>query len=235
MEYVFATFCFGERYQKQTNRLIENLEFIGNTNKLFVITDDVTKIKNLPWVNVKNISEYNPSYLNYSKNYYDFDFSVKRYSLRFSLDMGYTKIILIDTDVITGLMYSENRINECFRENSVLGPVIYNYDKEIQTNSNLGKRFDYYEKKYNVGLNKVGMWMPEDCIQYLNIEREKFVKFLDIWDECIKIKYDNKLLNVPAGNIDEMCFSALYNDISIGGNSDKSVNVLVANHDIWYR
>ena len=26
MEYAFATFCFGDRYQKQTNRLIESLE-----------------------------------------------------------------------------------------------------------------------------------------------------------------------------------------------------------------
>ena len=32
--YCFATFCFGERYRIQTNRLIENLEKINNNTLL---------------------------------------------------------------------------------------------------------------------------------------------------------------------------------------------------------
>lgn len=235
MEYAFATFCFGDRYQKQTNRLIESLESIGNKNEIFVVTDDEDKIKKLPWVNVKNIKEYNKSYLDYAKNYYDFDFSVKRYTLRFALEKNYTNIILIDTDVVVGPVFSENKIKDAFLKNHIIGPVVYNYDKEVISSSKLGKRLNHYEKIFDVNLNKTGMWMPEDCIQFLSIDKDKFISFLNTWDRCIEIKYNDKLPNVPAGNIDEMCFSALLNGIGVGNNSDKSVNILTANHDIWYR
>lgn len=235
MKYVFATFCFGERYYKQTNRLIESLESKNNKNDLFVITDNENEIKKLPWVKVKNINEYNSSYLNYAKNYFDFDFSVKRYSLRFALENNNTKVILIDTDVIVGSNFSEDKINTAFVDNSIVGPVVYEYQKEILTNSMLGERFNHYERVFGVNLNKKDLWMPEDCIQFLDMKTDKFNKFLDTWDECIKIKYNNNLPNVPAGNIDEMCFSALLNDISVGNNSNKTVNILTANHDIWYR
>ena len=84
--YAFATFCFGDRYRKQTNRLIDSLQSVNNQNILFVVTDDESQIKKLPWVKIKNIKELNPKYSDYNKNYYDFDFSVKRYSLRFALE-----------------------------------------------------------------------------------------------------------------------------------------------------
>jgi len=51
----------------------------------------------------------------------------------------------------------------------------------------------------------------------------------------IEIKYENNLLNVPAGNIDEMCFSALINGILLSNNDDKTLNVLTPQHEIWYR
>jgi len=235
MEYAFATFCFGDRYQKQTNRLIESLEKTNIKKEIFVITDDESKIKNLPWVKVKNIKEYNPNYLNYAKNYFDFDFSVKRYVLRFALENNQTNIILIDTDVITGPLFSDLNIKNAFITNHIIGPVVYEYEKEVISSSKLGKRLNHYEKIFGVDLNKTGMWMPEDCIQFLSIEKNIFGKFLDTWDKCIEIKYKDGLPNVPAGNIDEMCFSALLHGIGVGNNSDKSVNILTANHDIWYR
>jgi hypothetical protein len=235
MDFVYTTFCFGERYQNQTNRLINSLESIGNKNLLFVVTDKPDKIKKLPWVNIKNISEYNKKYINYAKNYFDFDFSVKRYTLRFALENNFTKIILIDTDNIVGNRFSNENINKSFEENSILGPVIYEYEKEVVSNARLGLRFNHYEKIFNTQLNKKSLWMPEDCIQYINIEKGLFNGFLDTWDQCIEIKYKDKLPNVPAGNIDEMCFSALKNNIKVGGNSDNSVNIFTPQHDIWYR
>ena len=233
--YAFATFCFGDRYIKQTNRLIDSLQSVNNQNILFVVTDDENQIKKLPWVKTKNIKELNAKYSDYNKNYYDFDFSVKRYSLRFALENDFEKIILIDTDVVPGTRFSESNLENCFVDNSIVGPVISNFNNELQNGSELGKRFMYYEKKFNVTFDKSNLWMPEDCIQFISIKKNSFESFLNVWDKLIEIKYENNLLNVPAGNIDEMCFSALLNGISLSNNDDKTLNVLTPQHEIWYR
>ena len=41
-----------------------------------MVTDDVDKIIKKPFVNVFDISEFNPDYKKYSDSYYTFDFSV---------------------------------------------------------------------------------------------------------------------------------------------------------------
>jgi len=233
--FAFATFCFGDRYTSQTNRLIDSLSFVDNKHLLFVITDDVNKIKKLPWVKVKNIKEFNEKYSSYEKNYYDFDFSVKRYSLRFALENGFTKVVLMDTDVVVGTRFTDVNVEDSFLNNTIVGPVIYNFENELSFGSELGKRFLYYEKKFNVSFEKSGLWMPEDCIQYINIDKKTFENFLNVWDKCIEIKYEDGLLNVPAGNIDEMSFSALLNGVSLSNNFDKSLNVFTPKHEIWYR
>jgi hypothetical protein len=76
--------------------------------------------------------------------------------------------------------------------------------------------------------------MTEDCIQYISIDEDKFSHFLSSWDRCISYKQTKPLRNIPAGNIDEMCFSALINGIEVGNNSDKSLNIIYAQHDKWY-
>jgi hypothetical protein len=78
------------------------------------------------------------------------------------------------------------------------------------------------------------MLVSEDCVQYFDISKESFNKFLDTWEECIKIKYTNNLPNIPAGNIDEITFSALYNSIKLNNNSEHAVNILTQYHDKWY-
>lgn len=235
LNYSIATFCFGERYYLQTNRLIESLSQLDEIPELFIITDSPKYITEKKFVNVKHINEYNSKYSNYNNNYYDFDFSVKRFSLQFALESGYNKIILTDTDVVVNehIFNTKNVLNS-FIENSISGQVTYQYEKEKETNSMLGKRFDYYESKFNKKFDKKNLWMPEDCVQYINISHDKFKQFLMIWDECIKIKDSDGLLNVPAGNIDEMCFSALYNEIELKNNSNKSINLLIPIHDKWY-
>jgi hypothetical protein len=232
---VLSTFCFGERYRNQTNKLIESLQPFSDNILLFVVTDNEKEITSYPWVKVKNIKEYNPSYLNYKENYYDFDFSVKRYSLRFALENGHNKVALIDTDVLPGTRFSIDEFNNCFLENYIVGPVIYNFEKEINSSSDLGKRFMWYENYFKVNLVKDNLWMPEDCIQYIHIEKNKFKNFLDLWDKCIELKYENNLANVPAGNIDEMSFCASFNGIFLSNNFDKTLNVLTPKHEIWYR
>ena len=64
--------------------------------------------------------------------------------------------------------------NNCFLENYIVGPVIYNFEKEINSSSDLGKRFMWYENYFKVNLIKDNLWMPEDCIQYIHIHIYSF-------------------------------------------------------------
>ena len=234
-EYAISTFCYGDIYYEQTNRLIESFLEIDDKPNIFVVTDNPDKIRKENWVNINNIKEYNEKYQTYNTNYYDFDFSVKRYSVKFALENNYSKIILSDTDVVANnIIFSHNNILKLFLNNSISGQVTYLFDDEINRNSELGKRFQYYEKKFNVKYSNQNFYMPEDCIQFLDIEKNKFESFLNTWDECIKIKYDENLRNVPAGNIDEMCFSAFYNGIELKNNSSQGINLLIPKHNKWY-
>lgn len=234
IDYAISTFCYGQRYYEQTNRLINELNKLSNPPKVFVVTDNPSKITNKDFVFIRNVDFYDKSYLNYEKNYYGFDFSVKRFSLRFALENGFTNIILTDTDVLPSNRFNNDSVMETFIENSISGQVTYLFENEVNTNSMLGRRLLHYEKKFKTTVNKDKLWMPEDCIQFISIEHNKFNLFLNTWDECIKIKYGDGLPNTPAGNIDEMCFSALKNGIELHNNSNKHINLLIPHHDKWY-
>lgn len=231
-----STFCYGERYYNQVNRMISEINSCDFKPTIVVVTDDITKILDKPFVKVYDISDFNPEYKNYNNSYYDFDFSVKRYSVLAALNLGFTKIILTDADAIPNKqLFNEEYIMKGFVKNSIQGQVTYNFSQQVNTNSELGKRFLEYEKYFNVSYNKNNLdFMPEDCIQFLDIEMPKFYNFLRIWDECIRYKKLINLSNTPAGNIDEMCFSALNCGLSVGNNSDKCMNALTPIHDKWY-
>jgi hypothetical protein len=142
----------------------------------------------------------------------------------------------VDADMrVNPSLFNEENILNSFIENSVSGPVTYNFLEQIQSNSELGRRLLHYENVFDfvTDKEKLGI-MTEDCVQYLDIEKDKFIQFLDTWDKCIEHKKNDGLRNIPAGNIDEMCFSALYNGIELGNNSNKSLNIIYAEHDKWY-
>jgi len=236
MNYSIATFCYGERYYQQTNRFIDSLNLLLEKPQLFVVTDNVNAIKRESFVNIKDIREYNEKYFTYKKNYYDFDFSVKRFSLLFAFENGYNNVILTDTDVVVNEnLFSYKNIMNSFVENSIAGQTTYNFLDQVNTNSMLGRRFLYYEKKLTQFFDKNLLnEMPEDCVQYISINDKKKFNFIDIWNECISIKYNDELMNIPAGNIDEMCFSACMNGINSINNSNKSINLLITKHEKWY-
>lgn len=236
MEYAISTFCYGERYYVQTNRMIESFDYMEVKPEIFIVTDNENALIKRDFVKVKNITEYNPKYTSYHKNYYGFDFSVKRFSLLYAFENGYENVILCDTDVVVNnTLFSHILINKSFDDNSIIGPVTYNFSNEHKTNSMLGRRLLHYEKKFNVEYDKSLLdFMPEDCIQYISIKGDLRFSFIDTWDKCIEIKDTDGLHNTPAGNIDEMCFSAFYNNIKVGNNANKSLNLLIAKHDKWY-
>lgn len=235
-KFAIATFCYSERYQNQVNRMISEIDTCDFKPTVVVVTDDVSKILNKPFVKVYDISDFNPEYKNYSNSYYEFDFSVKRYSLLAALNLGFNKIILSDADAVPNKsLFNEDYILRGFVSNSVQGQVTYNFSEQIMTNSELGKRFLEYEKYFGVTFDKNELnFMPEDCIQYIDIETSKFYNFLRVWDECITYKKKNNLRNTPAGNIDEMCFAALKCGLTVGNNSNKTMNALIPIHDKWY-
>ena len=236
MEYAIATFCYGERYYNQTNRMIESFDYMDVKPQIFIVTDNEDSILKRDFVNVKNISEFNSKYSSYHKNYYGFDFSVKRYSLLYAFQNGYENVILCDTDVVVNnTLYSHMLIQKSFDDNSIVGPVTYNFNNESKTNSMLGRRLTHYETKFGVEYDKDRLnFMPEDCIQYISIKGDLRFSFIETWDKCIEIKDSENLHNTPAGNIDEMCFSAFYNNITVGNNANKCLNQLTAQHDKWY-
>jgi hypothetical protein len=236
MKFCFATFCFGERYYEQVNRFIDDISKSEFIPKLIVVTDNPDKIRNDDFVVTFNIKDINSDYLDYEKNYYDFDFSVKRYAVKCAFDEGYNNVILIDADMrVNYSLFNEENIINSFKPNSILGPVTYNFSEQIHTNSDLGKRLLEYEEYFNISVDKNHLnFMPEDCIQYISIDEDKMSNFLVTWDKCIDYKRTKPLRNIPAGNIDEMCFSSLINGISVGNNSNKSLNIIYAEHDKWY-
>jgi hypothetical protein len=238
MKYAISTFCYGDRYYKQTNRLIESFDQLEvEKPEIFIVTDNPDVLIKKDFVKVANVSEFSPKYLNYKKdNYYEFDFSVKRFSLLYAFQAGYENVILTDTDAIPNYqLFNTESVMNTFVEDAIGGQVTYNFQQEQQTNSMLGDRFKFYEKFFGVEYDKNLLnEMVEDCIQFISIKGHKRFQFIHIWDECIKIKDSNELRNAPAGNIDEMCFSALYNGLKIVNTSSKSVNLLVAHHDKWY-
>ena len=236
MEYAIATFCYGERYYNQTNRMIESFDYMDVKPQIFIVTDSVESILERDFVNVKNISEFNPKYVSYHENYYGFDFSVKRYSLLYAFQNGHENVILCDTDVVVNnTLYSHILVQKSFDNNSIVGPVTYNFNDEFKTNSMLGRRLTHYENKFGVEYDKNRLnFMPEDCIQYISIKGDLRFSFLETWNKCIEIKDTENLYNTPAGNIDEMCFSAFYNNITVGNNANKCLNLLTAKHDKWY-
>jgi hypothetical protein len=234
--FAIATFCYGDRYHKQVNRMISEIDLCDFKPTVVVVTDDTSKILDKSFVKKYDITDFNPDYKIFSESYYTFDFSVKRYSLLAALNLGFNKIILTDADAIPNKsLFNEDYIIKGFVENSIQGQVTYNFSQQILTNSQLGKRFLFYENYYGVNYDKNELnFMPEDCIQFLDIEIPKFYNFLRVWDQLIKIKNSNNLSNTPAGNIDEMCFAALNCGISVGNNSDKTMNSMINIHDKWY-
>lgn len=236
MSFTFATFCFGERYYNQVNRFITDINKSDFKPQLIIVTDNPEKIFKESFVLLYHINDFNDEYLKYKTNYYDFDFSVKRFSVFAAFKLGYTNIILTDADMRVNYgLFNEKNIISSFKRNSILGPVTYNFSEQINTNSELGNRLVEYEKYFNTPIDKGKLnFMPEDCIQYISIDEDKIFHFLSSWDKCIEYKKTKPLRNIPAGNIDEMCFSALISGVEVGNNSNKSLNIIYAEHDKWY-
>ena len=70
MEYAIATFCYGERYYSQTNRMIESFKHLQDKPKIFIVTDSPESITKEEFVFVSHIKDYDEKYVTYNTNYY---------------------------------------------------------------------------------------------------------------------------------------------------------------------
>lgn len=215
-DFIFATFTFGDFYHQQTNRLIESSLKINKENRplIFVITENCDNILKADNVICENICIYDSKYLSFNPIYEKFDFSVKRYSILQALKYGYTKIALIDNDIIfLPESYDKNIVSNFFEQNTVSGPTCYLYKDHLINNSYLGMRFSAYMRYFNndSDMSKyMDMIMPEDCITYFNfIDANQGYNFVDIWGVCRDYKYKVNLNEAPVGNIDEICYCAI--------------------------
>ena len=106
------------------------------------------------------------------------------------------------------------------------------------------KRFDYISNSSDIDIIVITdnvKSMLSKIQTYLNVSKDKTQKIFQqysVYDKEVvtgyKIKYDENLRNVPAGNIDEMCFSAFYNGIELKNNSSQGINLLIPKHNKWY-
>jgi hypothetical protein len=235
MKFCFATFVFGDRYYPVANRFIDDIIKSQFKPTLVVVTDRPDLIHQEDFVKTFDIRVLNKKYAYYATNYYGFDFSVERYAIKAALMLGYRKIVLTNAEMRVDCCFREEEIMTCFKENSILGPSTFDFNKEVTSSSKLGLRLREYEKLFGVEIDKSKlMKMPEDCIEYFQLTTEKYAAFLTDWDCCIEYKYTKPLSNIPIGNIDEICFCAVKNDINLGNNVDSSCRVVHAQHDRWY-
>ena len=236
MNYAIATFCYGDRYYQQCNRMIESFDCLEIKPHIFIVTDSPESILERDFVSVSHIDNFNTRYSKYSVDYYNFDFSVKMVSLQYAFENGYENVILTDCDVVVNeLQYSHDIIINTFIPNSISGPVTYNHTEQFGSNSMLGNRLSFYEDIFDYVIDKSELnQMVEDCIMFINIPKEKQVRFISQWKQCVEVKKNHNLPNIPAGNIDEISFSAHICNIKNRNNSHLSINQLVAKHNKWY-
>jgi hypothetical protein len=68
--------------------MIESFLILDEKPNVFVVTDNPNAISKYNFVFTDHINNYNQKYTGYNTNYYDFDFSVKRFSLLFAFENG---------------------------------------------------------------------------------------------------------------------------------------------------
>ena len=229
--FCIATFGFGERYYNQINRLIESSKAFQDIPKIFVLTDKPEKIQTTENVEVVNISLYQDSYQFVENNYYIFDFSVKRWVVKHALLQNYNKIVLVDCDIIFNHSWNCEMYEKYFVEDSISGQVVYDLNNAFDP---LGKRYEYYKQHFGMDFEpSLVNEVPEDCITLFNFKsKELGLEFIDCWSDCIEVKNEHSLGNAPAGNIDEIAFSAC--KLGIPMKYEYTYNLLVADHDKWY-
>jgi hypothetical protein len=158
--YAISTFCYGETYYEQTNRLIENTIHLEGSPEVYVVTDSPSSILKKDFVKVRHINKYDKKYSEYNKDYHNFDFSVKRFSLLFAFENGFDKVILTDADIVVDRFYSQHSpysqetIMSLFFDNTIAARMTYSFKDSVENNSQLGQRFLHYEKKYGVNFDK---------------------------------------------------------------------------------
>lgn len=230
-KFCIASFCFSERYRNiAKKRIVKSCE--ENNINLIILTDRPAEFPNLPNLRVFNINEYQDSRKLIHK-YFEFDFSVKRFSLKKAYELGYKKILLADCDtVIVSPEILADTINKrCTKYNAVYPfSAVYNVDFE-----RFG-RLKYYLEENNTKEDflKKNKIVSEDLQQLFTFKNdESFQKFFNTWEQLEEIKKHKNIQLRPRSSIEEIAYSSYINGIDL--IQEAVPTGIRAVHNAWYR
>ncbi len=176
-----------------------------------------------------NVGDYNPKYLNYKTNYYNFDNSCKRYIVPSAIRYGYKNFVYLDNDNYFRPTWNEDLFKRLFISNHILSPVAYRYMEHGQ----LGKKVEIYSELFSFPIEKNEIInLPEGCLNIFSFDtNERAIDFYNIWNECVRLRDEHNLIDNTC--LQEIFFSGKVCGMSFG--IAKVHQFLHPKHDLWYR
>jgi hypothetical protein len=228
-KFCFTTISFGDRYYEQTKRFIEDRDNYCPHIPLIVITDNVNYFSCCNNVIAVNVGDYNPKYMDYKTNYYNFDNSCKRYIVPASIKLGYKNFVYLDNDNHFIRTWNEELFKKLFIPNHILSPIAYRYMEHGQ----LGKKVESYSKLFSFPIERNEIInLPEGCLNIFSFDtNERAIDFYNIWNECVRLRDEYKLIDNTS--LQEIFFAGKVCGMSFG--IAKVHSFFHAKHDLWYR
>lgn len=228
--FCIATFCIFEKYRKIARENI--VKYINKADNLtgIVLTDQPSEFNEFKNIVAYNMNEYVDTRI-LSKQYNNFDFSIKRFALKKAFELGYKKILLCDCDsVIRNETKLIETINLCNTPNT-----IYPFSGVYKTDYNRFKRL-----RKHLDLMEIDLEEFRDSVPVISEDLQQLFYLTNI-DEFIynlnkleNIKLNNNMSKIPKGILQEIALSAFLSDITLSTEYADKLNTIGANHDKWY-
>lgn len=227
-EFCFCVLSLGDRYYPQTKRFIEDRNNNCPQIPINILTDNIKYFEGFEKINIFNIGDFGYEYLNYKKNYYGFDFSIIRFLIRKTLELGYLKFVVLDNDNHFVKTFNLEKFKNLFKINHILSPIVYNFGCQVD----MGKKVLFYSKFFNYNIEESEILkMPEGSVNlYWFDSIDRGLSFVNDFDKCINIRNENKLFTNDS--IQEKFFSGFKNKMMF----DNCIihTFFQAKHDKWY-
>jgi hypothetical protein len=160
--------AYGEEHIQEFNKLCYNLIRFDNVPHIFVLTDDKSKVDNLPVTVLETHEEFN--------------FNLKRHVIEEAFKL-YDTIILLDTDIEIKSLQFMSTIDED-------GMYVKWVDPKL---THKGIRLDTKNNDYLIELNKLNkhilpvQFIPEYCVVIKISDVQKRINFIKHWTNIHKL------------------------------------------------
>ncbi len=168
MNFALCFLAYGDEHIQEFNNLCYNLLRLDDTLNIFVLTDDKSKIDNLPVTVLETREEFN--------------FNLKRYVIEEAFK-HYETVILLDTDIDVKSFQFMSKINAD-------GMYVKWVDPKL---THKGIRLDTKNNDYLIELNKLNkhiipiQFIPEYCVVIKISDIQKRVNFIKQWSNIHKL------------------------------------------------